>query len=378
MKEITVTVQGKIARQTNNVVYVCGNSDYEIKFTFDEEWSGLETKTARFIWNGQFEEVVFSGDVCPVPVISNTYSFEVGVYAGNLRTTTPAYVSAKKSILCGDNSPREAGTFLVPSALLDKKADKDYVDEEIFSLLNYVNEVIPKGNGGATCFIYFGKTIPEDAPAGSILIDLSKQPSEGGITEETDPTVPAWAKQPQKPTYTAAEVGAATPDDITKALANLPTGGDSPIEEIFRLTTTEEVKIIETGINLNEYAEIWAYCRTLPVEGSTTTRFDWWFVQGMGIGVANSLHNTQRRCHFAHIENLVDERLHVNYGYGTGIDSILYKPSHSGSSGNGTSFHTMEQGHIVNNVNTNFKFGVYLYGNATLEIGTEVLIFGRK
>ncbi|MBR5583175.1 MAG: hypothetical protein IKW21_01455, partial [Lachnospiraceae bacterium] len=30
----------------------------------------------------------------------------------------------------------------------------------------------------------------------------------GGIVQETDPTVPAWAKQPNKPTYTAAEVGA--------------------------------------------------------------------------------------------------------------------------------------------------------------------------
>ena len=30
----------------------------------------------------------------------------------------------------------------------------------------------------------------------------------GGIAEETDPTVPAWAKQPNKPEYTAAEVGA--------------------------------------------------------------------------------------------------------------------------------------------------------------------------
>lgn len=30
----------------------------------------------------------------------------------------------------------------------------------------------------------------------------------GGITQETDPTVPSWAKQPNKPTYTAEEVGA--------------------------------------------------------------------------------------------------------------------------------------------------------------------------
>lgn len=32
--------------------------------------------------------------------------------------------------------------------------------------------------------------------------------SGGGIAAETDPTVPAWAKQPNKPTYTASEVGA--------------------------------------------------------------------------------------------------------------------------------------------------------------------------
>ena len=30
------------------------------------------------------------------------------------------------------------------------------------------------------------------------------------ITTETDPTVPAWAKAAQKPTYTASEVGATT------------------------------------------------------------------------------------------------------------------------------------------------------------------------
>ena len=44
----------------------------------------------------------------------------------------------------------------------------------------------------------------------------------GSITKETDPTVPDWAKQPQKPSYTADEVGAATIEDINQAIANLP------------------------------------------------------------------------------------------------------------------------------------------------------------
>lgn len=34
------------------------------------------------------------------------------------------------------------------------------------------------------------------------------------LTEETDPTVPAWAKAESKPTYTAAEVGAVTAEDM--------------------------------------------------------------------------------------------------------------------------------------------------------------------
>lgn len=39
-----------------------------------------------------------------------------------------------------------------------------------------------------------------------------KQPVGDYITEESDPTVPEWAKQPKKPTYTATEVGA-LPED---------------------------------------------------------------------------------------------------------------------------------------------------------------------
>lgn len=45
-----------------------------------------------------------------------------------------------------------------------------------------------------------------------------KQPAGDYLTEETDPTVPAWAKQPSKPTYTAEEVGALP--DSTEALKN--------------------------------------------------------------------------------------------------------------------------------------------------------------
>ena len=102
---IYVTVRSKIATVSKTVLYVCGNSDFTVRFDFDEEWMGHNVKTARFAYNGTYKDVVFEGNECPVPVISDTHSFRVGVFSGNLKTTTAAYVSAKKSILCGSGSP---------------------------------------------------------------------------------------------------------------------------------------------------------------------------------------------------------------------------------------------------------------------------------
>lgn len=45
------------------------------------------------------------------------------------------------------------------------------------------------------------------------------------LTQETDPTVPAWAKSKNKPVYTASEVGAATAADITAAVNAVEIGG---------------------------------------------------------------------------------------------------------------------------------------------------------
>lgn len=104
---ISVTVRDKIATKICDTVYICGNSDFVIDFELDSEWNEHNTKTARFIWNGKHTDVVFTGNRCNVPVISDTYSFNVGVFAGNLSTTTPAYVSAKKSILCGGGVPAD-------------------------------------------------------------------------------------------------------------------------------------------------------------------------------------------------------------------------------------------------------------------------------
>jgi hypothetical protein len=46
---------------------------------------------------------------------------------------------------------------------------------------------------------------------------------------ETDPTVPSWAKQPNKPTYTAAEVGALPADTFIPSVGDLESYVDNKI-----------------------------------------------------------------------------------------------------------------------------------------------------
>lgn len=57
----------------------------------------------------------------------------------------------------------------------------------------------------------------------------AKQPAGSYLTQESDPTVPDWAKQPEKPSYTADEVGALSaatlPEAITTALAQATESG---------------------------------------------------------------------------------------------------------------------------------------------------------
>lgn len=64
---------------------------------------------------------------------------------------------------------------------------------------------------------------------GGASVDLTNYASKQWVQDqhyltsytETDPTVPAWAKSAQKPTYTANEVGAATQANIDSAIDNL-------------------------------------------------------------------------------------------------------------------------------------------------------------
>lgn len=107
MPNISISVKNKIAVQTNRTLYVCGNSDYTALFDLDAEWNAFEIKTARFYYNGHYSDVVFTGNECEIPIIADTNEFEIGLFAGNLHTTTPAMVLCKRSILSTSGTPTD-------------------------------------------------------------------------------------------------------------------------------------------------------------------------------------------------------------------------------------------------------------------------------
>lgn len=126
--EIQISVNNKIAKQTNDVIPVCGNKDYTVVFAFDDEWDGLDTKTARFRYNSTYTDVVFTGDRCAMPSIQQAKQVQIGVYAGDLHTTTPAEVNMQWSILCGTGTPA---------------APSDDVYNQIMALLNGLSGAKP-------------------------------------------------------------------------------------------------------------------------------------------------------------------------------------------------------------------------------------------
>ena len=103
--EIVITVRDKIAYVQDDPEIICGNTDYAVQFDFDAEWDVYTEKTAHFAYisdgKPQFYDVIFEGDSVIIPPLYRTNEVLIGVYAGNIRTTTPAAVPCLPCITDG-------------------------------------------------------------------------------------------------------------------------------------------------------------------------------------------------------------------------------------------------------------------------------------
>lgn len=105
--DIKISVKNKRASGDGTVI-VCGNNDYRAVFELDEEWSAYPNKTMRVgMRNGKYVDVEFEGSFCPIPVIRKRPWIAIGLFAGDLHTSTPAMFRCTECITDRDTEPLE-------------------------------------------------------------------------------------------------------------------------------------------------------------------------------------------------------------------------------------------------------------------------------
>lgn len=129
-----------------------------------------------------------------------------------------------------------------------------------------LNEKLDKNQGSSNS----GKYLSVGLDGNVTLVDAPSSGSGGGITEETDPTVPAWAKNPTKPTYTANEVGALSDDtEIPTKTSDLTNDSGFITNEDIPEKLPNPQKIIFTGAVSAEYDGSSQQTINIPTGGGT-------------------------------------------------------------------------------------------------------------
>lgn len=111
MPTINVTVRNRIATAQRWQCIICGNSDYIVDFDLDDEWNDMPNKVAVFVTNTRgnirHERVLFDGSTCGIPVLRGVNIVDIGIEAGDIRTTTPAHVKCEACIADNAGLPQE-------------------------------------------------------------------------------------------------------------------------------------------------------------------------------------------------------------------------------------------------------------------------------
>ncbi len=145
MPDVIITVREKIAQVSGSPEIVCGNSDYAAVFDLDSEWDSYDVKTMRVAWLDvrtgklRYDDVPFSGSTCVLPAIYDAYEIAIGIYAGDIRTTTPARIPCARCITDGGSA---------------HEASPPDVYEQIIELLEQIAKPVGFGaTGDATTII---------------------------------------------------------------------------------------------------------------------------------------------------------------------------------------------------------------------------------
>lgn len=219
-KVLEYNVTGQSIELSSTAMLVAGTvNEYTARFSFGADWDGYQ-RLAVFNADGTEREQLLTDDTCKVPwevLLPGAY-LKVGVYGTKDGNRLPTIWTSHRQYIHDGAGPTDEAADPSPvlaEQILQRMGNLgDLKTEDKSSLVAAINEVQETGGGGGTSD--HSKLKNRDAayqhPMSAItgLVDAlaGKQPTGDYLTEELDPTVPEWAKQPQKPDYTAQEVGA--------------------------------------------------------------------------------------------------------------------------------------------------------------------------
>lgn len=133
MANIVLTVKDKIASVPQDAYIVCGNNKYTLILDLDEEWEIGKLITVRFKFckNGKLQHIdrtTFT-DTVTIPEFYGINQVFVGLFSGDIQTTTPARVLCLKSITCDDSTEIGANGSRDAEAIEQLKSDIGILSE---------------------------------------------------------------------------------------------------------------------------------------------------------------------------------------------------------------------------------------------------------
>ena len=211
---------------------------------------------------------------------------ELQWFVGDTLAKSDKYNVLIYSSIPGDADPPDAPSKAWFEKILSDIGDLSDLDTESKeNLVAAINEARQTGGGGAGGTNDHSKLSNRDAadqhPIGAItgleVALAGKQPVGSYLTEESDPTVPAWAKADKKPSYTAQEVGA-DPSGTAAGLVSAHNTAEAAHNDIRLLISglTDRLNALADSddTTLDQLSEVVAYIksnRTL-IEAITTSK----------------------------------------------------------------------------------------------------------
>lgn len=151
MPEIKITVRNKRAHCPETEL-VSNNSNYRVLWELDEEWTPYEVKTMRLtLPDGSYQDVLFRGLETELPPIPTEGWISLGLFAGDLHSSSCVELPVRGSVLARGGSPAEPDEDLYArimelanrqdGGVLEQAAIPAYVKQAVRELVQKVDAV---------------------------------------------------------------------------------------------------------------------------------------------------------------------------------------------------------------------------------------------